>query len=639
MAMASGTSPQAIPSSLARGKAYYDKAEYSKAEAVFKKIANSCACGVQVRSSSCCCKSLVPAFADGTVEAELRKKCICSAKSDVRCKNPRHIDALDGLAAVCEAIGLRDLATMVAEAMINLAPREPKGFLRLGRLLRLQHSYRQALQTYQQGMTLVARKDPAHRLLPTLLKMRDKVKYQAVATDPLPLVPLELAIMIFRYLDLRSLCHCLRVSKSWRSLLLTGNTAIQSLWRSQHFICGKKAITVAHLKRYAGYAGSQVTRLAIQNYRDGTQDEDIYEWIAASCRHLKDLKLQAHPDFSFTRLINRTISTCQPQLTSLYLGFYTSFDIDFVNKIPVSSAETLQELTILNLPWLTPFETRFNTELAVWPVLPRLRTLRLGSPLGKKAVFNISSFMWVSPNVEEVWLEGASVVFRHDVEHPTNPWPHLKRLFVGQNVGWQRLADAPFPLPSDIEELHLMHCDHIFSFLLGPFLHDSERCPERRKLRKLTLRDRVPSRDAWPGYMERWVRPGLESGSLRELGVMFRNPHPPWLRSDKLRFLSLKGLSLEFGSMDPSRIDDALADLLERFPNLEGLDVAQEPFSNAALARAVKKGVRLIYYRGGSHGKIEVREWALEKHGARIVEGDYIVNLPMYPEERYKSFY
>lgn len=248
--------------------------------------------------------------------------------------------------------------------------------------------------------------------------------------------------------------------------------------------------------------------------------------------------------------------------------------------------------------------------------------------------------MRTSPNIEEIWLEGAYITFQDDSEHPENPWPRLKRVFVGGEVRWQRVVNPPFPLPPDLEELHLMHCDHIFSFLSGPFMHSPDTYPEFKKLRKFTLRDRVhQNHGGWPGYLQSWVRPGLESGSLKELGMMFPKPHPYWLRSDELRFLSLKGLSLEFGT-DPFAIDEALSDLLDRFPGLEGLDIAQEPFSNAALARAVQRGIRVIYHRGDYHKRTDVRQWALENYKARVVEGDYIPNLPIYlPDERYKDFY
>ncbi|KAI0110781.1 hypothetical protein GGR51DRAFT_509861 [Nemania sp. FL0031] len=636
--MASSMDIDVPATSLAKARAYYTDKQYPKATAIFKQITNSCTCGVQARASPCCCKSLVPAIANSAVEAELRKKCICSAKSDVRCRSPDHMDALDGLAAVYEAKRHMDTAIVIAEAMINLAPREPKGFLRLGRILRLQRSYRHAFQTYQQGIELVGKKNPSHPLLSTLRQMREKIRYSAVATDPLPLMPLELVAMIFRNLDFRSLCNCLRVSKSWKNLLTTRDKTIQALWRIQHFGRCSKAIRLAQLQKYATYSGSQVTELLIRDCRQFGVDSNTLKWIAASCRSLRILKLQASREMDLPSGSN-TINLCVPQLTSLYLGFNAPFMLEFVHRVVAESAATLQELTILNFP--SRFTKRVpSAENAIWPVLRRLRTLRLGGRPGKeKAVVNISSFMHASPNVQEVWLEGVYVRFREEIEHPENPWPRLKRLFVGQEVGWQRLADAPFPLPSEIEELHLMHCDHIFSFLSGPFVENPETYPEPKNLRKFTLRDRVQNRDAWPGYLQRWVRPSLESGTLKELGVMFPKPHPFWLKSDELKFLSLKGLSLEFGT-DPFAIDEAFMDLLDRFPNLEGLDIAQEPFSNAVLAKAIKRGVKTIYHRGDYYRRTEVRDWARDKHGARIVEGDYVPNLPMYlPDERYKDFY
>ncbi|GAP85776.1 putative F-box domain-containing protein [Rosellinia necatrix] len=637
--MASAIDSDAQATNLARARAYYGEKQFPKATAIFKQVANACVCGVPVRTVACYCKSLVPAIANGTVEAELRKRCICSAKSDVRCRNDFHLNALDGLAAALEAKHLYDTASVIAEAMVNLAPREPKGFLRLGRLLRLQRSYRQAFQTYQQGIDLVGKKNPSHPLLPMLRQMRDKVKRLAVATDPLPILPLELVAMIFRNLDFRSLCHCLRVSKSWKDLLTTRDMTIQSLWRVQCFDRCAKAVRLGHLQKYAAYSGAHVTELIIRDCRQFGIGTDTLRWVAASCRSLKALKLQAPREMDPLADVGLTINLCVPQLTSLYLGFYAPFLLDFVRKIITASAATLQELTILNFP------SRLNkrvgsAETATWPVLQRLQTLRLGGPpLKEKSIFNISSFMHISPNVEEVWLEGAYVICPEGIEHPNNPWPRLKRVFVGQEVSWQRLAEAPFPLPSELEELHLMHCDHIFSFLAGPFIKDPNTYPEFNNLRKFTLRDRLPSQDAWPGYLRRWVRPSLESGTLKELGMMFPKPHPSWLRSDELRFLGLKGLSFEFGT-DQFAIDDALSDLLERFPNLEGLDIAQEPFSNAALARAIRKGVRIIYHRGEYHKRTDLREWALENYKARVIQSDYILNLPMYlPDERYKDFY
>ncbi|KAI1112678.1 hypothetical protein F5Y14DRAFT_421056 [Nemania sp. NC0429] len=637
--MASSTDLDALGASLAKAKAYYNDKHYSKATAIFKQIIDSCICGVQARTSPCCCKSLVPAITDGAVEAELRKKCLCSAKSDVRCKSAMHINALDGLAAVYEAKGQIDTALVVAEAMINLAPREPKGYLRLGRLLRLQRSYHPAFRTYKEGIELVAKKNSSHPLLSTLHKMRDKVKHSALATDPLPLMPLELVAMIFADLDFRSLCKCLRVSKSWKSVLTTADKTIQSLWRVQNFSHCAKPVRAAQLQKYAMYSGSAVTQLVIRDCRQFGLDANALGRIATSYRSLKILKLQASGDLQL-QTISRPFSPCVPRLTSLYLGFYAPFVPELVNQIITSSADTLQELTLLNLPG-RPIVTAFADPLtANWPILQKLRTLRLGSrPYKDKAALNMASYMHTSPNVEEVWLEGISPTFRN-ASKPANPWPRLKRLFMGRSVNWQE-DGTPFPLSSDIEELHLMSIHDTGSFLTRPWMQNPDAYPMPKNLKRFTLRDLIPDNEVWPAYLERWVRPGLESGSLKDLGMMFSKPHPDWLRSYELRFLSLKGLSLEFGT-DQFAIDEALSDLLERFPRLEGLDIAQEPFSNAALARAIQRGVKTIYFRGTHYARAGLRDWALEnpQYNALIIEGDYIRDLPMsLPNERYNDFY
>ncbi|KAI1293893.1 hypothetical protein F5Y03DRAFT_411179 [Xylaria venustula] len=649
--MTSNTNADVPATNLARAKNFYNEKQYPKAAALFKQVANSCACGVQARSSPCCCKSLVPAITEGALEAELRKKCICSAKADSRCKSAGHLDALDGLAAVYEARRVFDTAMVIAEAMIHLAPREPKGFLRLGRLLRLQRSYRQAFQTYQQGIELVSKRNPSHPLLSMLHQMRDKVKYPAVATDPLPVLPLELAAMILRYIDFRSLCRCLRVSKSWRRLLTSKDAMIQSLWRIQHFNNCTKPVRPHQFQKYVTYSGAQVSELVIGNCRAFGMDSNVFRWIAAS-QSLRVLKLQS-PTGGLSAAINRPVGNlCVSQLTSLYLGFHAPFIKEFVHKIVASSAATLQELTILNLPHRR-VERLEDAELANWPVLERLRTLRLGSAPGgppeNRAIFDLSSFMRTTPNVEEFWMEGPCIGLwgRHPndpaEEHTDNAWPHLKRLFIGQRVQWKNLQQTsyspPFPLPSGIEELHLMHYSQVATFLLGPFTQGPGKFPEVKNLRKFTIRDYVGTSSTWLEYLQHSLRASLESGALKELGIGFPKPHPYWLRSNQLKFLSLKGFSMEFGR-DPFTLDDALSDVIDRFPNLEGLDIAQEPFSNAALSRAIKKGVKLIYHRGEYHMRTELREWALENYNARVVEGDYVVNLPMCLHgDKYRDFY
>ncbi|KAJ3561093.1 hypothetical protein NPX13_g9077 [Xylaria arbuscula] len=612
--MTSDLDPDALAAGLVKAKAYYNEKQYAKASSTFKQV------------------RLPPTllFHDNATVVS------------------GHLDALDGLAAVYEARGLSDIAIIIAEAMINLAPREPKGYLRLGRLLRLQHSFHPAFMTYKQGIMLVSKKNPSHPLLSTLRQMETKVRYSAVATDPFTVLPLELVAMILKNTDFRSLCRCLRVSKSWKTLLTTKDAIIQSLWRAQHFNRCTKPVRAGHLQKYATYAGGQVTELVIGDCHRFGVNLNTFQWIA-SCRSLQVLNLGSPmpidiPDYS--SLLN---TPCRPQLTSLYFGFKTPFMVKFLHKIVTSSATTLQELTILNFPSRTSTSTE-GIEDVNWPVLLRLRVLRLGSPpsVGMSGIDLVSftpdpslsltkltksqaPFVHTSPNAEEVWLEGGCFEPGDWQKQPSSPWPHLKKLFIGRHF-----INPPFLLPPDLEELHLMSILHVRVLLITQMFQDPA-IPITLNLRKLTLRDHLPN--PWLSYMESWIRTGLESGRTTELGMAFPKPLPHWLRSEHLKFLSLKGLSIEFGA-DPYALEEAFVDLLDRFPNLEGLDVGQEPLSNTALAKAVRRGVKLIYHRGDYNQRTEVREWALKEYKARIVEGDYALNLPIYPrDDPYSRFY
>jgi hypothetical protein len=146
---------------------------------------------------------------------------------------------------------------------------------------------------------------------------------------------------------------------------------MQSLWRVLHFGPCKKTVRQAQLQRYATYSGSQVTEIVIGDCRQFGLDSDKFKWIVASCRGLKVLKLQAPSEMAWG-LVDLPLSRYLPRLTSLYLGFHVPVVKGFLCQILTSSAETLQELSVLNL------EVSSGEQDVKWPVLKVLRTLRLG---------------------------------------------------------------------------------------------------------------------------------------------------------------------------------------------------------------------------------------------------------------------
>ncbi|KAI8625725.1 hypothetical protein F5Y19DRAFT_449352 [Xylariaceae sp. FL1651] len=625
--MASSVDSDAL-SLMVKGKAYYEDKKHAKAAAVFKQVANACACGVQARNTPCLCKSLVEAIVNGKLEDELRKKCICSAKSNIRCKNTIHLDALDGLAATQEAQSLVDLAIVTAEMMINLAPREPKGFLRLGKLLRLKDSYHTAYLNYQQGIELVTKKNPSHELLSILHHVKEKVQYRAFAVDPLKLLPVELLVMIFKNIDLRSLCRCLRVSKGWKASLTSRVPIIQSLWRIQDFSSSKKAPRLPQLKQYSIYAGSKVTELVIDNCHQFGMDTFKFQWLIISYPHLKVLKLLS-PSMGDQLLDDHPVKPCVSRLTSLYLGYHIPFSPQILSQILTSSAETLKELTLLNIQLSGPRNWR-DAYRADCPVLKRLEILRLGSrDLRRRVVLDMQCFINTCPNVEEVWMDVVELSFSSGTKYQATPWSKIKRLFVGKDVIIPSGQHQPIRLSAEIEELHVRNDNNIRMFLQLPFEQDPDTYPEPTKLHTLTLQGLSASELLhFPDYLQRWIEPGLKSGALKELELRLLPVLPDWLRSDQLTYLNLHGLTVR-GGTDYIALEKLFFSVVDRFPKLEAIDIGYEPISDAALGKVIQKGVKAIYHCRASYERHELRAWAQKEHNARIIQGEYTDTLPM----------
>jgi tetratricopeptide (TPR) repeat protein len=188
------------------GRRLYAARQFDEAAAAFTQVISACRCGVPLRDAPCLCKKVLQGIESNSLRDELKKRCICSAQSDRRCDNAAHVDAMDSLAAVYEKTDRVDKALSCAEQMINLAPRDPKVYLRLAKVLRLQGSTILAYRTYGQGVELAGKssRSPNSNLIPKLRELRDKMK-QLVRTDPLSIFPLELVCMIFSHVDFRTI--------------------------------------------------------------------------------------------------------------------------------------------------------------------------------------------------------------------------------------------------------------------------------------------------------------------------------------------------------------------------------------------------------------------------------------------------
>lgn len=186
-----------------QGRQFYAAKQYPEAAEAFQKVINSCRCGAPVRKVPCLCKDILSGLEKDSLRDELKKSCICSAKSGRRCENSTHLDAFDSLAATYEKEDRIEQSLVCAIQMIDLSPREPKGYLRLGKVLRLQELPNLAYKTYSAGIELVEKKHPKHALLPKLRDQEVKLK-RMMRVDPVVKLPFELVCMIFRQIDFRT---------------------------------------------------------------------------------------------------------------------------------------------------------------------------------------------------------------------------------------------------------------------------------------------------------------------------------------------------------------------------------------------------------------------------------------------------
>ncbi|KAI1432675.1 hypothetical protein GGR50DRAFT_576163 [Xylaria sp. CBS 124048] len=612
---------------LARANAYYRESRYPRAVILFEKVANNCPCGVPVKKTRCLCKSLLPAIMKLALDAELKKACICSAKSDVRCNDTSHINALDGLAAIYEIKYLvtgkatdsrADLAFVMAEAMINLAPRNSRGYLRLGKLQRYSYAFDTAYNVYQQGIEVVGKRNPSDPLLPALYQLRSKIIHMVHAKDPLKTLPLELVAMILKYTDFQSLCHCLGVSQNWNRLLTSNDPSVQSLWRKQEFGHVKYPIDLPLVRKYASYAGNRI--------EDLSSEETAWADPMAFLQHV--LQAPAYRGLKALKLLDLRKATAdlkdleQTKLVKLSLSINRAATQTGIPRLPFNllffSAATLQEIT-------------FQSVRLIWPLpdLPNLRILRIYNPFVIHGDIIMPHFMAQAPNVEVVYFENAILRFTPEV---SVGWPRLKYLYVGERVNTTNLQS--WQLPSGLEELHLATANRVFDIVLNPTTYHVS----WPKLRKLTFR--LISMDATTDLavelLKGWTKLALESGSLEYLGPgFFPTTLQEWFKSDHLKFLSFQGLAISVG-IDPIAVDAALYQYMERFPNLDAIDAGSEPFSNGTLAKVIlDHGIKRVYFQGQHQQRVELVAWSQKKGvDVEFIFRDSIRDLPMVVDFR-----
>lgn len=118
------------PRLLEQGRTCFLSSDYATAAKHLKAVARTCPTCKNGKADRCCaCKNLLRAFGENSLKDELRAACRCDARSNQRCIDAHHLDALSFLVAVGLRTNQLKASLNYAQKMILISPRETKVFI------------------------------------------------------------------------------------------------------------------------------------------------------------------------------------------------------------------------------------------------------------------------------------------------------------------------------------------------------------------------------------------------------------------------------------------------------------------------------------------------------------------------------
>ncbi|KAJ3472838.1 hypothetical protein NLG97_g10686 [Lecanicillium saksenae] len=378
------------------GQDEYVAKRYKHALEQFTRAMRLCKCNRGMKRDRCSCKNFeAVAEKDGSIFHEAMYTCSCSVgKTFNKCDNPVHIKALDYRAATFESIKELDRAKRDAEWILELAPRLPDGYLRLGKIARLQKKDEYAWKIYNAGVDAGnANRMATSPKFQQLYSARNKLHVKFCRKDPI-LLPSELFVWILSCCTLVERVRCLRVSKQWQRTLTSRDFA--SLWKVLDFTgtsTPRRPPRIDFLRKLVAGAGRDVRKIVIEEKRHRFQLSQAKLFILLNgATRLEHLEL-SFPDH--TLRIDPKAGLCKT-LKTLSLRFFVAEpkkNIVGLDYIPVSAypfallnpvAEAIETLHLSGLPmsWFREQDV---------PLMPKIKNLHLQMRPGSTALFPIVS--------------------------------------------------------------------------------------------------------------------------------------------------------------------------------------------------------------------------------------------------------
>ncbi|GAB0145379.1 hypothetical protein EsHS_00005810 [Epichloe bromicola] len=618
------------------GRRSYEAKRYKRALEQFTRVMRSCPCARGVRRDRCSCKNFEKVAAEhGSIFKEAMYNCRCDVgRTFNKCNNIHHIQALDFRAATFEALEKLDRAMKDAEWILELAPRLPDGYLRLGKVARLQKNHEYAWKIYTAGIE--TNKEHAVGSSPKLQQLynaRKPLHRHFSRQDPLRL-PTEIVMLIFSYMDFVELPPCLGVCKQWRRTLTS--PLHDRLWRNMIFPGRSMKRAPRHdvLKKMLSWAGNGGARkIVIPLPKTFLLTQQKLMLLLKASTGLEHLEIGPQSEGLlfpsnqkiWTKLrhvsIDGTGESSKPAWSTakVHLG---GFPLMFLNN----AASSLEHLTVLGIP-----EQWYTTQSI--PVLPKLKTLRMSNTSTSRDSFPIFFLSAAFPRLEQLWIgpnipnldSNALAEWRDKWE---TMWNHLKVLIfeVSSVVGpisqvenslltlrcltclnhGNSLQHIRFDVPAENEDRHGR--PRVFSN--SRYLHtgvDLPQYPEFRNLHSLRSKSFCIS----PDISRMMFSDALNTGTLSSFDIVFpveslndrvgdksirHLGEYEWIRgAQSIRSIGCYGF--RFRSYPRNDEDLPLPQFLASFPHLETLSIFSEHYEEAEFASVVAAILKITHLK------------------------------------------
>ncbi|KAI8605904.1 hypothetical protein EDD21DRAFT_362344 [Dissophora ornata] len=305
---------------------------------------------------------------------------------------PKDINLLDSRAASFEKLGRPEDALSDAKSMIRSHPQNPKGYLRAGKVLRLQKNFKSSAKIYIAG---AERSDKGSKEYETLARIADdmKVKLEEITKketcvlDPMERLPFELIMMVFGALSFTERVRCLTISKKWMSYLGS----------ARHF-----------------WYSIDLSRRAPSQIR--TPHHALYMPMLAD--HDPNNKVT-------NRTVLSLVKYTPPKVLRLGCAQQISGGL-FTQLARLKRASALETLS------LRMNSKIYDQELSLfWSVTPKLRSLDLHGCFGAMDT-SVISVLKRCPLLEELDISECRVTEECVMINSTVPLPNMKKLVIGR---------------------------------------------------------------------------------------------------------------------------------------------------------------------------------------------------------------